>query len=140
MPEATPHPALPRKGGGDSSNTASSSPSPLAGEGRGGGFAPTAKQRDLLTIAERLGRENFAPRAARYDREASFPFENYADLKAAKLTALCIPESEGGLGADFPTYCLVSAELGRWSARPRSPSTCMSRRRCGPGRSPTIST
>jgi alkylation response protein AidB-like acyl-CoA dehydrogenase len=114
MPEATPHPALPRKGGGDSSNTASSSPSPLAGEGRGGGFAPTAKQRDLLTIAERLGRENFAPRAARYDREASFPFENYADLKAAKLTALCIPESEGGLGADFPTYCLVSAELGRW--------------------------
>ena len=119
MPEATPHPALPRKGGGDS-GTRSSSPSPLAGpstnaqEGRGGGLTPTAKQRALIALANTLGRENFAPRAARYDRDASFPFENYADLKSAKLTALCIPESEGGLGADFRTYCLVSAELGRW--------------------------
>jgi alkylation response protein AidB-like acyl-CoA dehydrogenase len=111
MREATPHPALPRKEGGTNSAT---SPSPLAGEGRGGGFTATAKQRELVAIANRLGREKFAPRAARYDREASFPFENYADLKAAGLTALCIPESAGGKGADFATYCLVSAELGRW--------------------------
>jgi alkylation response protein AidB-like acyl-CoA dehydrogenase len=27
---------------------------------------------------------------------------------------LTIPERYGGLGADFETYCLVSAELGRW--------------------------
>ena len=45
-----------------------------------------------------MGIERFAPRAARYDREASFPFENYGDLKASGLTALCIPESDGGKG------------------------------------------
>src|SRR5690349_2317752 len=77
-------------------------------------FAPTEEQQALVALAGRLGRERFAPRAARYDREASFPFENYDDLRAARLTALCVPEPHGGLGADFATYCLVSAELGRW--------------------------
>jgi alkylation response protein AidB-like acyl-CoA dehydrogenase len=73
----------------------------------------TEKQAALVELAGRLGRERFASRAARYDREASFPFENYADLHEAKLTALCVPERHGGMGADFATYCLVSAELGR---------------------------
>jgi alkylation response protein AidB-like acyl-CoA dehydrogenase len=77
-------------------------------------FAPSETQAALVALAGRLGREKFAPRAARYDREASFPFENYDDLRAARLTALCVPQRHGGLGADFATYCLVSAELGRW--------------------------
>jgi alkylation response protein AidB-like acyl-CoA dehydrogenase len=55
----------------------------------------------LVALAARLGRENFAPRADRWDREASFPFENYADLRAAGLLGLCVPERHGGLGADF---------------------------------------
>ena len=67
----------------------------------------------LIALASRLGREKFAPRAARYDREASFPFENYADLREHGLLGLCIPESCGGLGADYRTYCLVAAEIGR---------------------------
>jgi alkylation response protein AidB-like acyl-CoA dehydrogenase len=71
------------------------------------------KQQGLVALAGTLGRERFAPRADKYDREASFPFENYADLREAKLTALCVPERHGGIGADFATYCLVSAELGR---------------------------
>lgn len=77
-------------------------------------FAQSPRQRELLAIAERLGRERFGPRAAAHDREASFPFENYADLREAGLLALCVPRSHGGLGADFATYCLLSAELGRW--------------------------
>jgi len=73
----------------------------------------TDKQAALLALAGKLGRERFAPRADKYDREASFPFENYKDLYAAGLTALCVPEAHRGMGADFATYCLVSAELGR---------------------------
>jgi alkylation response protein AidB-like acyl-CoA dehydrogenase len=73
-----------------------------------------ARQAELLALAGRLGREKFAPRAARYDREASFPFENYDDLREHGLLGLCVPERFGGLGADFETYCLISAELGRW--------------------------
>jgi alkylation response protein AidB-like acyl-CoA dehydrogenase len=73
-----------------------------------------AKQDELIALANRLGREKFAARAEQYDREARFPFENYADLRDAGLLALCVPESHGGRGADFETYCLVSAEMGRW--------------------------
>ena len=73
----------------------------------------TDKQRRLLALAEQVGRESLAPRAARWDREASFPFENYDDMRAAGLLKLCIPEADGGLGADFATYMMVSAELGR---------------------------
>ena len=73
----------------------------------------TPQQRELIALAATLGREKFAPRAARWDREASFPFENYADLRSAGLLGICVPKAHGGLGADFATYVLVAAEIGR---------------------------
>jgi alkylation response protein AidB-like acyl-CoA dehydrogenase len=76
----------------------------------------TPRQRELIELVRTLGRERFVPRAETYDREASFPFENYADLRSHNLLALCIPESEGGWGADYQTYCLVAAELARYCA------------------------
>jgi alkylation response protein AidB-like acyl-CoA dehydrogenase len=74
----------------------------------------TPRQRELVGIARELGRDRFAPRAAQHDREASFPTANYDDLRQAGFLGLCIPERYGGLGADYETYCLVSAELGTW--------------------------
>ncbi|MBI3516857.1 MAG: acyl-CoA dehydrogenase family protein [Proteobacteria bacterium] len=71
------------------------------------------KTQRLVALAATLGAQNFAPRAARYDREASFPTENYRDLRDAGFLGLCVPERHGGLGADYRTYCLVAAELGR---------------------------
>ena len=47
------------------------------------------------------------------DRDAVFPFENYADLRAAGLLKICVPRDHGGLGADFATYVMVAAEIGR---------------------------
>ncbi len=79
----------------------------------GDASALTKQQRDLLALASSLGREKFAGRAARWDREASFPFENYADLRQAGLLGICVPTAHGGLGADFTTYVMVAAELGR---------------------------
>jgi alkylation response protein AidB-like acyl-CoA dehydrogenase len=73
----------------------------------------TAQQRELIDLASTLGRERFAPRAARWDREASFPFDNYADLREAGLLGICVPQAYGGLGADFATYVMVAAEIGR---------------------------
>jgi alkylation response protein AidB-like acyl-CoA dehydrogenase len=70
-------------------------------------------QRRLVALAAELGRTRFAGRAARHDREASFPFENFDDLRGAGLLGLCVPAEHGGLGADFETYALVVAELGR---------------------------
>ena len=72
-----------------------------------------ARQRELVGLVTELG-PTFAERAAGYDREARFPFENYADLREAGLLGLCIPPGHGGLGAHFATYGLVSEELGRY--------------------------
>ena len=73
----------------------------------------TAQQRDLIALAAELGRDKFAQRAARWDREASFPFDNYRDLREAGLLGICVPRAYGGMGADFATYVMVAAELGR---------------------------
>jgi alkylation response protein AidB-like acyl-CoA dehydrogenase len=73
----------------------------------------TPLQRELIGRAAALG-PAFAERAARYDRDATFPFENYADLRAAGLLGICVPRDYGGLGADFATYVMVAAEIGRW--------------------------
>jgi alkylation response protein AidB-like acyl-CoA dehydrogenase len=79
-----------------------------------GDHAFSAKQRSLLSLAHELGRDRFAPRAAQWDEEASFPFANYDDLRAAGLLGLCVPESHGGMGADYATYMMVAAEIGRF--------------------------
>jgi alkylation response protein AidB-like acyl-CoA dehydrogenase len=73
----------------------------------------TAKQRELIELAESLG-PSFAARAERYDREASFPHENYAELRTAGLLGLCVPEKFGGRGADLRTYSIVSATIGKY--------------------------
>lgn len=73
----------------------------------------TPRQRELIERMAELGREKFAPRATRHDREASFPYENYDDLRQSGLLGLAVPREHGGEGADFETYMLVAAELGR---------------------------
>jgi alkylation response protein AidB-like acyl-CoA dehydrogenase len=77
---------------------------------------PSPRQRELIALARRLARERFAPRAERHDREASFPFDDYADLRSEGLLGLCVPTRYGGLGADYETYCLVSEQLAQGNA------------------------
>jgi alkylation response protein AidB-like acyl-CoA dehydrogenase len=79
-----------------------------------GELSLTARQHELLATAHLMGRERFAPRAAQWDEQASFPFANYDDLRAAGFLALCVPQQYGGEGADFATYCMVAAEIGRF--------------------------
>jgi alkylation response protein AidB-like acyl-CoA dehydrogenase len=79
----------------------------------GSGYRLDARQQKLLELAESLG-QRFAARAERFDREASFPHENYAELRDAGLLGLCVPEKFGGRGADFKTYSLISATLGKY--------------------------
>ena len=73
----------------------------------------TPLQRELIGRITELG-PRFAARAERFDREASFPFDNYDDLRDAGLLGICVPAAYGGLGADFATYVMAAAELGRW--------------------------
>lgn len=66
----------------------------------------SARQRALLALVEPLAR-GFAARAAVHDRDGSFPFENFAALRAANLHALTVPTRYGGLGVDELDYALV---------------------------------
>jgi alkylation response protein AidB-like acyl-CoA dehydrogenase len=68
----------------------------------------------LIDLARRFGASVLAPRAAKHDRDATFPIENFRDMHGEGLLAICVPESEGGAGASFRTYCLAAAELGRF--------------------------
>ncbi|MBT9551034.1 MAG: acyl-CoA dehydrogenase family protein [Hydrogenophaga sp.] len=74
----------------------------------------TPLQREWLAKAHALGRDKFAARAALWDKEASFPFANYEDLREQGFLKLCVPTAFGGAGADFPTYMMVAAEIGRF--------------------------
>ena len=77
---------------------------------------PSPRQQELLGLARQLAVERFAPRAEKHDREASFPFDDYDDLREAGLIALCVPERYGGLGAGYETYCLVAEQLAYGNA------------------------
>jgi alkylation response protein AidB-like acyl-CoA dehydrogenase len=77
-------------------------------------FRLSKEEADLLDQARRFGARVLSPRAARHDREATFPIENFRDMHGEGLLAICVPESEGGAGASFRTYCLAAAELGRY--------------------------
>ena len=79
----------------------------------GSNYPLTDKQRELIAIVDEIG-PGMAARAERYDREASFPFENYADMRKAGLLGLCVPEKYGGRGADLRTYAIVSATIGKY--------------------------
>ncbi|GJD51427.1 Putative acyl-CoA dehydrogenase YdbM [Methylobacterium crusticola] len=77
-------------------------------------FRLTPRQAAIVEKARHLGQSVFSPRAAAYDREARFPTENYRDLHEAGLLGICIPEAQGGLGADYQTYAIAAAEIGRY--------------------------
>lgn len=79
----------------------------------GSNYPLTDKQRELIALVDEIG-PGMAARAERYDREASFPFENYADMRKAGLLGLCVPEKFGGRGADLRTYAIVSATIGKY--------------------------
>ena len=74
----------------------------------------TGQQRELTARAREIGKTKFADRAEGYDRDAVFPIENYRDMHEAGLLGVCIPKEYGGEGADFLTYALTAAEIGRY--------------------------
>ena len=73
----------------------------------------TDEQSRVIDQMASLSRERFSKRAAKYDAESSFPYENYADLRREGLLPLTVPRAYGGLGADPVTYAHALRELAR---------------------------
>ncbi|MBR0795761.1 acyl-CoA/acyl-ACP dehydrogenase [Bradyrhizobium jicamae] len=55
----------------------------------------------------------FAARAPAHDRDASFPFENFADLSREGLLALTVPAAFGGLGTGARDAARVLGIIGK---------------------------
>lgn len=70
--------------------------------------------RDELVSKVRAMGPAMAERAVVYDRQASFPFENFADFRANGLLAATVPAKYGGAGASYADYVRVSEEIGRY--------------------------
>jgi alkylation response protein AidB-like acyl-CoA dehydrogenase len=58
----------------------------------------------------------FAERAAAHDRDGSFPFENFDDLRDAGLLSLTVDPDAGGGGAGLGVTMRVLEEVGRGDA------------------------
>jgi alkylation response protein AidB-like acyl-CoA dehydrogenase len=78
------------------------------------GFRLSPFEAELTARAREFGARVLAPRAATWDREASFPTENYDDMRKEGWLGICVPIEDGGMGADFRAYCLAAAEFGRY--------------------------
>ena len=72
---------------------------------------------ELVGRAAGLACGRFAARADRYDREASFPAEDFADLFRAGLLGAAVPRSHGGHGlgpdAGLFTLWMITKELAK---------------------------
>lgn len=68
---------------------------------------------ELVERVSELAMERFAPRAEQYDRESSFPFENYQDMRDAGLLGLTVPKEYGGSGIDPITYVLALLAMAK---------------------------
>lgn len=55
-------------------------------------------EREALIVSARNLTAKFAARAGEYDKNSSFPHEDFADLQAANLLATSAPKEHGGHG------------------------------------------
>jgi len=67
----------------------------------------------MLEKINELG-SNFAERAVQHDKEASFPTQNYIELRDAGFLKLVIPEEFGGHGFSLGEYATIGAEIGKY--------------------------
>jgi alkylation response protein AidB-like acyl-CoA dehydrogenase len=73
-------------------------------------YPKTERQAEFIALADRHARK-FAERAAKFDRENTFPFENFRELHESGYLALTIPEEYGGRGADPLELALAQERL-----------------------------
>ena len=76
------------------------------------------RQQDLVNRIATLAREKFEPRAAEYDRTATFPAEDFDDLFREGLLAPVVPREYGGYGlgpytGDVFTLWMMTKEIAR---------------------------
>ena len=70
----------------------------------------------IRDVVRELCRGEFAPQAAKWDRDDAIPSSAIAKLAEIGLLGMNVPEEWGGLGYDARTVCMVIEEVARVSA------------------------
>ncbi len=79
-------------------------------------FDLTDEQRQIRSTVRAFAQDEVAPRAAAYDESGEFPYDLVAEMANLGLFALPFPQSVGGAGGDFLSYCLALEEIARADA------------------------
>ncbi|MGH7686263.1 MAG: acyl-CoA dehydrogenase family protein [Candidatus Dormibacteria bacterium] len=79
-------------------------------------FELTAEQREIRGAVRDFARAEIAPRAHEYDESGAFPYDWVRGMARLGLFALPFPESVGGAGGDYLSYCLAMEEVSRADA------------------------
>ena len=74
-------------------------------------LALAEEERLLVDSVRALARDEIAPRAERYDREAEFPWENVKAINRLGLNAMFIPEAYGGAPLSYAAYLACVREI-----------------------------
>jgi alkylation response protein AidB-like acyl-CoA dehydrogenase len=74
--------------------------------------APADDRTEAIRQAvRRFAKEQLAPHAAQWDRDATFPREALAGLAAMGLYAVAVPEELGGAGLDYTSLAVACEEI-----------------------------
>lgn len=76
----------------------------------------TPEQQDVRDRARRIAREELAPRAAEFDRQAKFPEPQIRALAEQGFLAMLAPKDAGGFGFGSVAYSLAMTEIARGCA------------------------
>ena len=68
------------------------------------------RERGIVELAATLA-DAFAAHAAEHDRDGTFPYENYDEMRAAGYLGLTVPEELGGVGASLWELILAQERL-----------------------------
>ncbi|MBV8529050.1 MAG: acyl-CoA dehydrogenase family protein, partial [Candidatus Dormibacteraeota bacterium] len=79
-------------------------------------FELTSEQRHIRDTVREYARAAIAPTAHHYDETGEFPYDWVQGMGRLGLFALPFPESAGGAGGDYLTYCLAMEEVSRADA------------------------
>ena len=71
------------------------------------------EQEHFRATVREFARQEIAPHAEVWDRDATFPVETVLKMGELGLFGVPFPEEYGGGGADYLTYCLAVEELAR---------------------------
>jgi butyryl-CoA dehydrogenase len=79
-------------------------------------FDLTDEQRAIRDLCREFANEVVAPAAEELDRESRFGYDIVRQMGELGLFGLPFPESVGGSGADFLSYCIAIEEISRADA------------------------